>query len=78
MVRYFSDLRNDGSSSFVEAPIIKGEIKYFEDMMDDFLNSISAGKKLFIDPHDVLRSIRLIDTCYSNPEHFDLPWCRIR
>ena len=67
-------VNNDGTSTFVEASVNKGEIKYFEDMMDDFLNSISGGKTLFIDPNDVLPSIRLIDLCYSNQKRFEPLW----
>jgi predicted dehydrogenase len=67
-------VNNDGISTFVEAPIRKGEIKYFEDMMDDFLESVSGGKPLFIDPNNVLPSIKLIDLCYSNQKRFEPSW----
>jgi len=67
-------VNSDGIGTFVEAPINKGEIKYFEDMMDNFLKSISDGQTLFIDPNDVLPSIRLIDLCYSNQKSFEIPW----
>ena len=67
-------VNNEGIGTFVEAPIRKGEIKYFEDMMDDFLDSVAGGKTLFIDPKDVLPSIRLIDLCYSNQKRFEPIW----
>ncbi len=67
-------VNNDGTNTFVESPINKGEIKYFEDMMDDFLGSIAGEKKPFIDPYDVVPSIRLIDLCYSNQKRFKPSW----
>jgi len=67
-------VNNDGIGTFVEAPIKQSQNKPFEDMIDDFLNSISGGKSLFIDPNDVLPSIKLIDLCYSNQKRFEFPW----
>ncbi|HQF42159.1 MAG TPA: Gfo/Idh/MocA family oxidoreductase [Ignavibacteriaceae bacterium] len=67
-------VNHEGTHTFTEAPVKKAEIKYFEEMMDDFLNSISGTKTLFIDPNDVLPSIRLIDLCYSKQKSFKPSW----
>jgi len=67
-------VNNNGIGTFVEAPIKQSDNKPFEDMIDDFLNSISGGKSLFIDPNDVLPSIKLIELCYSNQKRLEFPW----
>ena len=67
-------IKKDGVGTFSESPVKHSQNKFFEIMMDDFLNSISVGKSTFIDTKDVLPSIKLIDQCYSNQKRFELPW----
>lgn len=47
---------------------------YFDEMIENFLVSISGRKEPNINPKDILPSIKLIEQCYTNATHFKFVW----
>lgn len=69
-----SVVHENGAKKVIQGPKRCSFEDYFEKMINDFLASVSGKKEPFINPADVLPSIKLVQQCYASAQHFEFPW----